>query len=157
MLKAYKVLMLARSNKKKLPNLQNENSQMRALRSVLGKHDILSIGYNVNLESTLPFLLGPVPRSLSTPDRISTKTDKSKLQHGLQSYIEPTLDWPCSAAHNVDANAVTTEHNSFSCHLHGSTGPRSAVGNVSGYRCEADCRSRGREFDPGPVPYFRGD
>ena len=37
------------------------------------------------------------------------------------------------------------------------TGPHSAVGNVSGYRCEADCRSRGREFDPGPVPYFRGD
>ena len=34
------------------------------------------------------------------------------------------------------------------------TGPRSAVGNVSGYRCEADCRSRGREFDPGPVPTF---
>ena len=37
------------------------------------------------------------------------------------------------------------------------TGPRSAVGNVSGYRCMSDCRSRGREFDPGPVPYFRGD
>ena len=37
------------------------------------------------------------------------------------------------------------------------TGPHSAVGNVSGYRCEADSRSRGREFDPGPVPYFRGD
>ena len=36
-------------------------------------------------------------------------------------------------------------------------GPRSAVGNVSGYRCLSDCRSRGREFDPGPVPYFRGD
>ena len=36
-------------------------------------------------------------------------------------------------------------------------GPRSAVGNVSGYRCQADCRSRGREFDLGPVPYFRGD
>ena len=32
-----------------------------------------------------------------------------------------------------------------------------AVGNVSGYRCVSDCRSRGREFDPGPVPYFRGD
>ena len=31
------------------------------------------------------------------------------------------------------------------------TGPRSAVGNVSGNRCESDCRSRGREFDPGPV------
>ena len=37
------------------------------------------------------------------------------------------------------------------------TGPRSAVGNVSGYRCVSDCRSRGREFDPGPVPYFGGD
>ena len=37
------------------------------------------------------------------------------------------------------------------------TGPRSAVGNVSGYRCVSDCRSRGREFDLGPVPYFRGD
>ena len=24
-------------------------------------------------------------------------------------------------------------------------------------RCESDCRSRGREFDPGPVPYFRED
>ena len=30
-------------------------------------------------------------------------------------------------------------------------GPHSAVDNVS------DCRSRGREFDPDPVPYFRGD
>ena len=27
----------------------------------------------------------------------------------------------------------------------------------SGNRCEYDCRSRGREFDPGSVPYFRGD
>ena len=24
-------------------------------------------------------------------------------------------------------------------------------------RCESDCRSRGREFDPSPVQYFRGD
>ena len=37
------------------------------------------------------------------------------------------------------------------------TEPHSLVGNVSGNRCESDCRSRGREFDPGPVPYFRGD
>ena len=35
--------------------------------------------------------------------------------------------------------------------------PCGAVGNVSGYRCVSDCRSRGREFNPGPVPYFRGD
>ena len=37
------------------------------------------------------------------------------------------------------------------------TGPCSAVGNVPGNRYEYDSRSRGREFDPGPVPYFRGD
>ena len=37
------------------------------------------------------------------------------------------------------------------------TGPRSAVGNVSGNRCESDCRSRSREFDPSPVPYFHED
>ena len=32
------------------------------------------------------------------------------------------------------------------------TGPRSAVGKVSGNRCESDCRSRGHEFNLGPVP-----
>ena len=120
MLQADKILMLARSSKKKLSNLQNVNSQMSALGSVFGKHDLLFIGHNVDLELTLPFLLGHVPLSLSTPDRISTKIDKSKLPHGLQSHIEPTLDWPCSAAHNVGVNAVPTEHNSFSCHHHGS-------------------------------------
>ena len=36
-------------------------------------------------------------------------------------------------------------------------GPCSVVGNVSGYRCVSDCRSRGCKFDPGPVPYFHGD
>ena len=37
------------------------------------------------------------------------------------------------------------------------TRPRSAVGNMSGNRCESDCRYWGREFDCSPVPYFRGD
>ena len=32
------------------------------------------------------------------------------------------------------------------------TAPGSTVGNVSGYKCESDCRSRCGEFDPGPVP-----
>ena len=44
----------------------------------------------------------------------------SKLQHGLQSHIEPTLDWSYSA--DFDVNAVTTEQNSFYCHLQGSDG-----------------------------------
>ena len=121
MLQANKVLRLVRSSKKKLSNLQNVNSQMRAQMSVFVQHD-LSFGHNADLELTLPFLLGPVPWSLSPTDRISTKTDKSKLPHGLQSHIEPTLDWPYSAAHNFDGNAVTTEHNSFSCHLQRSDG-----------------------------------
>ena len=45
----------------------------------------------------------------------------------------------------------------FSYQILEAAGPRSAVGNVSGFRCVYDCRSRGSEFDPGPVPYFRGD
>ena len=34
------------------------------------------------------------------------------------------------------------------------TGPHSAVGNVSDYRCVSECRARGLEFDPGSVTYF---
>ena len=47
-----------------------------------------------------------------------------------------------------------TSHSTYPLH-HGSTVPRGTVGNVSGNRYQSDCRSRGREFDPGPVPYFR--
>ena len=47
-----------------------------------------------------------VPWPLSTPDRISTKTDKSKLPHGLQPHVEPTLDWPCGTGHSFDGNAI---------------------------------------------------
>ena len=88
MLQANKVLRLARSSKKEVSNLQNVNSQMKAF----GQHDLLSIGHNVDLELTLLFLLGPVPWSLSSLDKIYIKTDMSKLQHCLQSHIEPTLD-----------------------------------------------------------------
>ena len=79
---------------------------MRAKRSVFGQHDLLSIGHKVDLELILPFLLGPVPWSLSTTDRIPTITDNSQRPHGLQSHIEPTLDWICSAAYNFDGNAL---------------------------------------------------
>ena len=34
-------------------------------------------------------------------------------------------------------------------------GMGSEVGNVSGNRCESDCRSRGREFDPSPILLWR--
>ena len=80
MLQAIKVLMLARSSKKKFPNLQNVNSQMRAKRRVFGKHDLFSIGYNVELELTLPFLLGPVPWSLNILRRVR-KQIKNCFRH----------------------------------------------------------------------------
>ena len=35
--------------------------------------------------------------------------------------------------------------------------PRSAVGNVSGYRWVSDCRSSSRVLDLGTLPYFYGD
>ena len=67
----------------------------------------------------------------------------------------------CWKSHSVAhfkhaANASIILH-VLDCVYSAVAGPRSAVGNVSGYRCVSDCRSRGHEFDPGPVPYFRGD
>ena len=37
------------------------------------------------------------------------------------------------------------------------TGPHSTVIKLSDCRYVSDCRFKGREFDPGPDPYFRGD
>ena len=60
-----------------------------------------------------------------------------------------TLMFTMQHAAEKKVNCMSAKYHSFKA------GPRSAVGNVSGYRCVSDCRSRGREFDPGPVPYFR--
>ena len=81
-----------------------------------------------------PFLDGDVPRSTS---------------YGV--YISQLIRFTRASSHVADfstRNKLLTQKKA---------GPCSAVGNVSGYRCVSDCRSRGREFDPGPVPYFRGD
>ena len=79
---------------------------MRAERNVFGKLALLSIGHNVDLELTLPFSLETVPWSLLTPDGIPIKTDESKLLDFLESHFEPTIDRPCSAAHNFDGIAI---------------------------------------------------
>ena len=42
-------------------------------------------------------------------------------------------------------------------HLNSRTGLRSAVRNVSDCKYLSDRRSRGHNFDPSPVPCFRGD
>ena len=83
MLRAKKKTFEACEVKKKLTNPQNVIIQMRAERNAFGQHDFLSFGHNVDLELTLPSLLGPVPWSLPNPDDIPTKTDKSKLLHVL--------------------------------------------------------------------------
>ena len=49
------------------------------------------------------------------------------------------------------------DHLAFLFQTYKLTRLRSAVGIMSGNRCKPDCRSRGREFDPSMVPYFRGD
>ena len=51
---------------------------------------------------------------------------------------------------DLDPNCLTLQ---IENQLHVTVTEPGAVGNVSGYRCE----SRGREFDLGSVPYFRGD
>ena len=76
-------------------------------------------------------------------------SDKSVLKTNFGVLFE----WPLKTGFTVLSrfSVILNVFTSFT------TGPHSAVGNVSGYRCVSDCRSRGREFDPGPVPYFRGD
>ena len=73
------------------------------------------------------FLLGPVPWLMSTPDR----TDKSKILHDLQSHIEPTLDCPCSAAHNFDGNVILQSIIAFPVTLQGSDGTSIQPGTKS--------------------------
>ena len=68
MLQANKMLRLARS-RRNCP-ITKRNQPDESLRSVFGQHDLLSIGHNVDLGLTLPFLLGLVPWSLSTPDTV---------------------------------------------------------------------------------------
>ena len=68
-------------------------------------------------------------------------------------FVGPDLGPNCSQRLSADNTCIGKEFNRD----RGIAVPRSAVGNVSGYRCVSDCISGGREFDPGPVPYFRGD
>ena len=103
--KLEKLLRLARS-RRNLTSSQNEIGEMRAERKIFCQLVILSIEHNVDLKWTLSLPLGPGPWSLSTPDGMSTKPDKTKLLHFLESHIEPTVDLPSSAANITDRNAI---------------------------------------------------
>ena len=59
--------------------------------------------------------------------------------------------------HEIDRVSINTSLDLARNHPGSFTGPRRAAGNMSGNRCESDCRSSGREFDPCAVTYFCGD
>ena len=71
----------------------------------------------------------------------SSVSDIIIIEYGKCSKIQ-TLFFFCSQR-NVGYQGLNSEN--------ASTRPLSTVGNKS------DCRSRGREFNPGPIPYFHGD
>ena len=61
----------------------------------------------------------------------------------IKIFVLSTFEWPLKTG-------LTVCYNNFIDHklkLGPTTGPHSAVGNVSGNRCKSDCRSRGRKFD----------
>ena len=78
----------------------------------------------------------------SMPRRLLFLTTPAFLYHILFAAIH----W----GHGCKWGCLDRFEDVFTCQVY-FTGPRSAVGNVS------DFRSRGRELDPGLVPYFRGD
>ena len=68
--------------------------------------------------------------------------------------IQPRKLPDMTGMYTVNSNNKT---NQFLIMQYGGTSPRSSVSNMFGNRWESDCRSRGRVFDPGLVPYFPGD
>ena len=86
----------------------------------------------------------------------TTNASPHIIGSGTTTNASPHICATTNASLHMIGSGFTT---SASLHMIGSgvTGLRSAVCKVSGYRCVSDCRSRGRELDPGPVPYFRGD
>ena len=78
----------------------------------------------------------------------------SRSGHAAVNKLAENLytDWLAVLESGV-SYCTSREYNTRARH----TGPSSTVGNVSGNRCESDCRRRGPEFNPGPVAYFRGD
>ena len=85
--------------------------------------------------------LGPIRLQRLTADNTSRQRDiRSRLHKHFEARSGLTESQACSGF-KLFAKVITR--------------PRRGVGNMSGYRCMSDCRSRGCEFDTGP--YFCGD
>ena len=78
-----------------------------------------------------------------------------KLPFVIKIFILSIFEWPFYTGFT---EYILSCYQDFSAKFNTpETGPRSADGKMYGNRCESDCRSRGCEFDTGPVPYFRRD
>ena len=65
-----------------------------------------------------------------------------KLPFVIKIFVLSIFEWPFYTGFIVYTNLIYILQT-----MSPSTWPR----NMSGNRCESDCRSRGREFDPGPI------
>ena len=117
------------------------------------KHLVNSCLYNRH-SNAFAFLTLKFEAKLQNPFRIGSTIfnfflfgEVYRWIHGQKSCFTAPLVWLCKTKFRPCFLMIYLPR----------TRPCSAFGNVSGNRCESDCRSRGREFDPGPVPYFRGD
>ena len=87
---------------------------------------------------------------------------ENKFESKLCSYwrgSDSIQNWVLKTTHE-EANEIpsTPNDNQFIPVEYWHTGQRSAVGNMSGNICDRLIyRYRGRKFNPGRVPYFRGD
>ena len=115
--------------------------------------DLISFPENLLTTSGLSILLHGV---ISLPD--ATSYDKINIVPRWLQLLFILRQYVCCCYSGVYFTKIVCEYDQeIPQSQTADAGPRSAVGNVSGYRCVSDCRSRGREFDPGLVPYFRGD
>lgn len=75
---------------------------MKADRSLFGCIVVMAQGRNLKMGDILSHPLGPLPWSLSTPDGLLRKTNKSSLATSLQKNVEVAHELPSNSASVVD-------------------------------------------------------
>ena len=71
-----------------MKSTQNKLIEVRAERNVFAQLVMLTLKNDIDLEMTMSYQLGPVPRTLATADGPLLKSDKAKLLHNLEGTIE---------------------------------------------------------------------
>ena len=75
---------------------------LKADRSLFGRIVVMAQGRNLKMGDILSHPLGPLPWSLSTPDGLLRKTNKSSLATSLQKNVEVAHELPSNSASVVD-------------------------------------------------------